>query len=93
MCIRDRDNRAGVAGLIRKYQKKQEALEEERKRLETMRIFEHKYEDLGLVLSLIHISISFVCRKSVCIGSRTSGFIFETLYDRVSMENWARHGL
>ena len=46
------DNRAGVAGLIRKYQKKQEALEEERKRLETMRIFEHKYEDLGLVCGI-----------------------------------------
>lgn len=47
-----KDSRAGVIGLIERYQKKREALEKERERLETMRIFEHKYEELGAVCGI-----------------------------------------
>ncbi|MEE0421431.1 MAG: ribonuclease HII [Lachnospiraceae bacterium] len=46
------DPRAGVAGLIKKYQKKQEALEQERSRLEGMRVYEHRYEHLGAVCGI-----------------------------------------
>lgn len=43
------DSRAGVSGLIKRYRKKCEDLEKERRRLETMRFYEHKYGHLGLV--------------------------------------------
>jgi ribonuclease HII len=43
------DTRAGVVGLIAKYQKKLEKLEQERQRLAQMRIYEEKYESCGLV--------------------------------------------
>lgn len=43
------DSRRGVSGLIEQYQKKLERLAAERSRLERMRIYEHKYEALGLV--------------------------------------------
>ncbi|MDY3918849.1 MAG: ribonuclease HII [Candidatus Limivivens sp.] len=46
------DSRAGVVGLITKYQKKRKALEDERKRLENMRVFEHKYEAFGTVCGI-----------------------------------------
>ncbi|MCD7818731.1 MAG: ribonuclease HII [Lachnospiraceae bacterium] len=46
------DSRKGVSGLIVQYRKKLERLEKERKRLETMRIYEHKYEGLGLVCGI-----------------------------------------
>ena len=41
------DKRAGVAKLIESEKRKLLKLEQERSRLETMRIYEHKYEDLG----------------------------------------------
>ena len=35
-----------------------------------------------------------LCAGSLCASAaELPDFIFETLYDRVSMENWARHGL
>ena len=38
--------------MIKKYQKKQEALEQERSRLEGMRVYEHRYEHLGAVCGI-----------------------------------------
>ncbi|MCC8051094.1 MAG: ribonuclease HII [Clostridiales bacterium] len=46
------DERSGVQNLITQYRKKLERLASERKRLEHMRIYEHKYEDLGLVCGI-----------------------------------------
>ncbi len=46
------DTRSGVMSLIQKYQKKIQKLNAERARLENMRIYEHKYEDLGLVCGI-----------------------------------------
>lgn len=46
------DKRAGVAKLIESEKRKLLKLEQERSRLETMRIYEHKYEDLGLVCGI-----------------------------------------
>mgnify|MGYP004537433973 FL=1 len=46
------DQRAGVAKLIEAEKKKMKKLEQERNRLETMRIYEHKYADLGLVCGI-----------------------------------------
>ena len=39
------DNRAGVVSLISKYKKQEEKLEEEKKRIENMSIYERKYAD------------------------------------------------
>ncbi|MCD7834473.1 MAG: ribonuclease HII [Lachnospiraceae bacterium] len=46
------DSRSGVRGLVVQYRKKLERLAAERKRLENMRIYEHKYEELGLVCGI-----------------------------------------
>ena len=46
------DSRAGVQNLIRKYRKQEEALQKERERTENMKIYEHKYEDLGWVCGI-----------------------------------------
>ncbi|MCD8106258.1 MAG: ribonuclease HII [Lachnospiraceae bacterium] len=46
------DGRRGVVSLIEKYQKMLDRLAAERERLEKMRIYEHKYEDLGLVCGI-----------------------------------------
>ncbi|MCC8137372.1 MAG: ribonuclease HII [Clostridiales bacterium] len=46
------DSRSGVQNLIAQYRRKQERLLAERERLERMRIYEHKYEDLGLVCGI-----------------------------------------
>lgn len=43
------DGRAGVAGLLAKYKKKQQDLEKERIRLDGMRAYERTYEHLGYV--------------------------------------------
>ncbi len=43
------DCRSGVSGLIAQYQKKLDRLHAERDRLEKMRVYERKYEPLGLV--------------------------------------------
>lgn len=43
------DGRAGVAGLLAKYKKKQQDLEKERIRLDRMRAYERTYEHLGYV--------------------------------------------
>ncbi len=43
------DERAGVRAVIASCHKKLEKLEKERERLETMRIYEHQYEQTGLV--------------------------------------------
>lgn len=48
----EKDARAGVVKLVAAQRKKQQKLQEERQRLETMRIYEHKYEDLGLVCGI-----------------------------------------
>ena len=39
------DNRAGVVSLIAKYKKQEEKLEEEKRRMEDMYIYERKYAD------------------------------------------------
>lgn len=46
------DKRAGVAKLIESEKRKLLKLEQERSRLETMRIYEHKYGDLGLICGI-----------------------------------------
>lgn len=48
----EKDARSGVVKLVAAQRKKQQKLQEERQRLETMRIYEHKYEDLGLVCGI-----------------------------------------
>ena len=48
----EEDSRAGVQNLIQKYQKQEEALKKERKRTEQMKIYEHKYEDLGWICGI-----------------------------------------
>lgn len=48
----EEDSRAGVQNLIRKYQKQEEALKKERERTEQMKIYEHKYEDLGWICGI-----------------------------------------
>ena len=47
-----KDSRAGVQNLIQKYQKQEEALKKERERTEQMKIYEHKYEDLGWICGI-----------------------------------------
>ncbi len=46
------DQRSGVASLIAQYQKKLEKLKKERKRLESMRVYEHRYEDFGFICGI-----------------------------------------
>lgn len=46
------DSRAGVAGLIRQYRKKEEALKKEIARIEAMKEYEHKYEHIGWVCGI-----------------------------------------
>lgn len=48
----EEDSRAGVQNLIQKYQKQEEALKKERDRTEQMKIYEHKYEDLGWICGI-----------------------------------------
>lgn len=48
----EEDSRAGVQSLIQKYQKQEEALKKERERTEQMKIYEHKYEDLGWICGI-----------------------------------------
>ena len=53
----EEDSRAGVQNLIQKYQKQEEALKKERERTEQMKIYEHKYEDLGWICRIDEINI------------------------------------
>ena len=46
------DPRAGVAGLIRQYRKKQEALQKERIRIEEMKKYERQYAHLGWICGI-----------------------------------------
>ena len=48
----EEDSRAGVQNLIQKYQKQEEALKKARERTEQMKIYEHKYEDLGWICGI-----------------------------------------
>lgn len=48
----EEDSRAGVQNLIQKYQKQEEALKKERERTGQMKIYEHKYEDLGWICGI-----------------------------------------
>ena len=48
----EEDSRAGVQILIQIYQKLEEALKIERERTEQMKIYEHKYEDLGWICGI-----------------------------------------
>ena len=48
----EEDSRAGVQNLIQKYQKQEGALKKERERTEQMKIYEHKYEDLGWICGI-----------------------------------------
>ena len=51
----EEDSRAGVQNLIQKYQKQEEALKKERERTEQMKIYEHKYEDLGWICGIAEV--------------------------------------
>lgn len=46
------DTRSGVVSLVRKYEKEKEKLEKERVRIKQMKVFEEKYEHLGLVCGI-----------------------------------------
>ena len=46
------DNRAGVVSLISKYKKQDEKLEEEKKRIENMSIYERKYADFQYICGI-----------------------------------------
>lgn len=46
------DNRAGVVSLISKYKKQEEKLEAEKKRIENMSIYEHKYADFQYICGI-----------------------------------------
>lgn len=46
------DSRAGVAGLIRQYRKKEEALHKEMARIEDMKTYEREYERIGWVCGI-----------------------------------------
>jgi len=46
------DSRSGVVNLIKKYKKQEEKFQEERKRIENMRIYEHKYEDFQYICGI-----------------------------------------
>ena len=46
------DNRAGVVSLIAKYKKQEEKLEEEKRRMENMRIYERKYADFQYICGI-----------------------------------------
>ena len=46
------DNRAGVVSLISKYKKQEEKLEEEKKRIENMSIYERKYADFHYICGI-----------------------------------------
>ena len=50
--VYEEDSRAGVQNLIQKYLKQEEALKKERERTEQMKIYEHKYEDLGWICGI-----------------------------------------
>lgn len=46
------DARSGVQKLIAGYRKKEAALEAEKQRIEKMKVYEHKYEDLGYICGI-----------------------------------------
>ena len=46
------DNRAGVVSLISKYKKQEEKIEEEKKRIENMSIYERKYADFQSICGI-----------------------------------------
>lgn len=46
------DERSGVQSLLRRYEKEKEKLLAERQRIETMKFYEKKYEDLGYVCGI-----------------------------------------
>ena len=46
------DNRAGVVSLISKYKRQEEKLEEEKKRIENMSIYERKYADFQYICGI-----------------------------------------
>ncbi|MBQ2987360.1 MAG: ribonuclease HII [Tyzzerella sp.] len=46
------DNRAGVVSLLSKYKKQEEKLEEEKKRIENMSIYERKYADFPYICGI-----------------------------------------
>lgn len=48
----ENDERSGVQKLIQQYRKKLDALEKERRRIEIMKEYEHKYEHLGYLCGI-----------------------------------------
>ena len=46
------DTRSGVQALLRRYEKEKEKLEEEKARIETMKVYEKKYDHLGWVCGI-----------------------------------------
>ena len=47
------DTRSGVQKLIAQCRKKEAALEAEKQRIENMKVYEHKYEHLGIYAELM----------------------------------------
>lgn len=50
--VYEQDNRAGVVSLIAKYKKQEEKLEEEKRRMENMYIYERKYADFQYICGI-----------------------------------------
>lgn len=46
------DSRSGVQKIIAQFKKKEAALEAEKQRIQEMKVYEHKYEDLGYVCGI-----------------------------------------
>ncbi len=46
------DDRAGVAAIIKKYKKQEEKLQQERARIEQMKVYERKYDHVGYICGI-----------------------------------------
>lgn len=46
------DSRSGVVSLVRRFEKEAEKLERERERIEQMKMYEKKYDHLGLICGI-----------------------------------------
>lgn len=47
-----RDSRSGVASLVRRYDREKEKIEQEKARIEQMKVYENKYDHLGYVCGI-----------------------------------------
>ena len=48
----EKDSRSGVIALVQKYKKEKEKLEQEKCRIEQMKVYEKKYDHLGYICGI-----------------------------------------